>query len=124
MGRPAVRITADTNLLVRAAVADDPVQARAAQELLANAEIVAVPLVVLCELVWVLTRAYGRNSSEIAAAIRSLADSDSVRLDRQAVEAGLAILEAGGDFADGVIAFDGQRLGGAVFGALTTGRSS
>jgi hypothetical protein len=32
-----------------------------------------------------------------------------------ACDAGLAILEAGGDFADGVIAFDGRRLGGAVF---------
>ncbi len=28
---------------------------------------------------------------------------------------GLAILDAGGDFADGVIAFDGQWLGGEVF---------
>jgi hypothetical protein len=36
-------------------------------------------------------------------------------LDRPAVEAGLAVLAAGGDFADGVIAFDGRRLGGSVF---------
>jgi predicted nucleic-acid-binding protein len=31
------------------------------------------------------------------------------------VEAGLAQLEAGGDFADGVIAHQGQWLGGDVF---------
>ncbi len=30
-------------------------------------------------------------------------------------EAGLAVLEAGGDFADGVIAFEGSRLGADVF---------
>jgi predicted nucleic-acid-binding protein len=27
----------------------------------------------------------------------------------------MALLEAGGDFADGVIAFDGRRLGGETF---------
>jgi hypothetical protein len=31
------------------------------------------------------------------------------------VEAGLVILERGGDFADGVIAFEGRRAGGLVF---------
>jgi predicted nucleic-acid-binding protein len=39
----------------------------------------------------------------------------NVVLNRPAVEAGLAVLEAGGDFADGVIAFDGQWLGGETF---------
>lgn len=36
----------------------------------------------------------------------------NVVLNGPAVEAGLSMLEAGGDFADGVIALDGQRLGG------------
>jgi predicted nucleic-acid-binding protein len=31
------------------------------------------------------------------------------------VEAGLAILKAGGDFADGVIAYEGAWLGGETF---------
>ncbi|HET7662045.1 MAG TPA: VapC toxin family PIN domain ribonuclease, partial [Rhodanobacteraceae bacterium] len=34
---------------------------------------------------------------------------------RPAVEAGLAVLDAGGDFADGVIAYDGSWLGGKTF---------
>lgn len=34
---------------------------------------------------------------------------------RQAVEAGLAVLEAGGDFADGVIAHEGNWLGADAF---------
>jgi predicted nucleic-acid-binding protein len=118
MGRPAVRITADTNLLVRAAVGDDPLQARVAADALAHAEIVAVPLPVLCEFVWVLLRGYGRGAGEIAASIRDLADSANVNLDRPAVEAGLALLDAGGDFADGVIAFEGRRLGGSVFASF------
>jgi predicted nucleic-acid-binding protein len=118
MGRSAVRITADTNVLVRAALGDDPSQARIAGEMLTSAEVVAVPLPVLCEFVWVLLRGYGRSPGEIAASIRSLADCPNVRLDRLAVEAGLAILEAGGDFADGVIAFDGRRLGGLAFASF------
>jgi predicted nucleic-acid-binding protein len=113
-----VRITADTNVLLRAAVADDPLQAQIAADLLRRAELVAVPLPALCEFVWVLLRGYHRERGEIAASIRALADSDNVRLDRPAVEAGLAILEGGGDFADGVIAFEGRRLGGEVFASF------
>ena len=36
-------------------------------------------------------------------------------MNRPAVEAGLALLEAGGDFADGVIAYEGNWLGAEVF---------
>lgn len=110
-----MRITADTNLLVRAAVLDDRRQARAAADMLRQAEIVAIPLPVLCEFVWVLSRGYGRQAVEIAEAIRRLADSANISLDRPATDAGLSVLEAGGDFADGVIAFDGRQLGGTVF---------
>lgn len=113
-----MRITADTNVLVRAAVRDDPLQARIAADTLADAEILAVPLPVLCEFVWVLLRRYGRSAAEIAASIRDLAGGANVRLDRPAVDAGLAVLEAGGDFADGVIAFEGRRLGGSVFASF------
>jgi hypothetical protein len=33
----------------------------------------------------------------------------------EAADASLAVFKAGGDFADGVIAFGGQRLGGSIF---------
>lgn len=110
-----MNITADTNVLVRALVADDSAQAAEASLVLREASTIAVPLPVLCELVWVLKRVYGFAVADIAAAIRSLLVAGNVHLDRQAVEAGLAQLEAGGDFADGVIAHQGQWLGGEVF---------
>lgn len=110
-----MNITADTNVLVRALVADDSAQAAEASLVLREASTIAVPLPVLCELVWVLKRVYGFAVADIAAAIRSLLAAGNVHLDRQAVEAGLAQLEAGGDFADGVIAHQGQWLGGEVF---------
>jgi predicted nucleic-acid-binding protein len=65
--------------------------------------------------VWVLTRGYRRDAAEVASAVRKLIESAGVVVDRSAVEAGLAVLESGGDFADGVISFEGRRAGGRVF---------
>jgi predicted nucleic-acid-binding protein len=36
-------------------------------------------------------------------------------MNRPSVEAGLEVLESGGDFADGVIAYEGGWLGGETF---------
>ncbi|MDX8516037.1 hypothetical protein RFM70_29585 [Mesorhizobium sp. VK23E] len=41
--------------------------------------------------------------------------SANVATNRPAAEAGLAVLEAGGDFADGAIAFEGSWLGAETF---------
>lgn len=110
-----MRITVDTNILVRVTILDDRQQARLAAELLRTAECIAIPLPALCEFVWVVMRAYRRPAGEVAQAITALINSPGVVADRPAVEAGLAMLAAGGDFADGVIAFDGARRGGDVF---------
>lgn len=110
-----MRITADTNVLVRLLVGDDEAQGRAAIEAVESASSVAISVHSLCELAWVLGGRYGMPRSEIAAAIRGLASAQNTVVNRPAVEAGLAVLEAGGDFADGVIAFDGQWLGGETF---------
>ena len=110
-----MRITADTNVLVRAAVLDEPAQSRLAATALLEADVVAVTLPALCEFVWVLTRGYKRKAAEVAAAMRKLAESERVLVDRPALEAGLSVLERGGDFADGVIAFEGRRAGGRIF---------
>lgn len=110
-----MRITADTNVLVRAAVGDDPVQSSAAVAALRAASLVAVTIPVLCEFVWVLSRAYKRSAADIAGAIRRLLAAGNVVADHLAAEAGLAFLEAGGDFADGVIAYEGAQLGADVF---------
>jgi len=110
MGQQTVRITTDTNILIRAAVQDEPYQARQAAKLLQDADLIAVPLPVLCEFVWVLRRGYKKSIAEIANAIRRLIKSHNVETNRTAVEVGLSVLEAGGDFADGVIAFEGESL--------------
>lgn len=110
-----MKFTADTNVLVRAVVQDDARQASQAQALLAQAAVIAIPVPVFCEFAWVLQRTYDRTADEIATAIRAFIHSETVSTDLPAVEAGLRILQAGGDFADGVIAHQGENLGGSVF---------
>ncbi len=105
-----MKITADTNVLVRAITEDHEQQSRAAQTALRKAELVAIPLPALCELVWVLSQGYKIPSAEIAEAIRRLINGANVAVNRPAAEAGLAVSDAGGDFADGVIA-----LGAEIF---------
>src|SRR3546814_11560241 len=81
----------------------------------------AVTLPALCEFCWVLRKVYRYEAARVAASVRLLIDAGNVAADRQAVEAGLAILEQGGDFADGVIAHDGQWLGGETFVSFDRG---
>jgi predicted nucleic-acid-binding protein len=115
MGKSKMKITADTNVLVRAAVQDDAHQARRAAKVLQEADLVAVPIPVLCEFVWVLRRGYKKSVSDISDAIHRLMNGVNVVMNRPAVEAGLSILVAGGDFADGVIAYEGAWLGAEEF---------
>jgi predicted nucleic-acid-binding protein len=110
-----MRITADTNVLVRAVTEDHALQSKAAQTALKTAELVAIPIPSLCEMVWVLSQGYKIPARDIAEAIRRLTNSANVVVNRPAAEAGLALLEAGGDFADGVIAFEGNWLGADTF---------
>jgi predicted nucleic-acid-binding protein len=110
-----MKITVDTNILVRAVVRDDARQALIADKTLKEASLLAVSLPCLCEFVWVLRKPYGFDSASIAAAIRALIATEKVVTNRHAVEAGLLILEAGGDFADGIIACEGNWLGGETF---------
>ena len=78
----------------------------------------AVPLPVFCELAWVLQRQYARSPGAVADAIEAIAEREGVATDQPAVEAGLALLRAGADFADGVIAHQGASLGGPVFASF------
>jgi predicted nucleic-acid-binding protein len=115
LGGQTVKITADTNLLVRAVTEDDPGQSKAAQTMLRKADVVALTIAALCELVWVLSQGYKVPTDKIAEAVRRLVNGTNVVVNRRVVEAGLAMLDAGGDFADGVIAHEGSWLGADSF---------
>ena len=90
-------IAVDTNVLVRYLTWDDEAQAEAAAGVIESGEVIAISTIVLCELAWVLRRAYRYRTSR------------NVDVDRHAAEAGLRMLGHGGDFADGVVQTDAIR---------------
>jgi predicted nucleic-acid-binding protein len=110
-----MKISVDSNVLARAVLTDDPAQSRAARKLLKEASLIAVPLPCLCELVWVLLQGAKLSKDDVATAVRSLMNVRYVVVNQPAAELGLAVLEAGGDFADGAIAYEGAWLGGETF---------
>lgn len=110
-----MKVSLDSNVLLRLIVGDDKAQQECAVIILEEAELVAVSVHALCEVAWVLDRRYGSQRADIAVAIRGVLDIRNVIANRPVIEAGLRILEDGGDFADGVIAFDGQWLGAETF---------
>ncbi|MDH4412714.1 MAG: type II toxin-antitoxin system VapC family toxin [Rhizobium sp.] len=110
-----MKIAVDTNVLIRAVLQDDPDQSPAAAKIMSEASLIAISLPCLCEFVWVLRRGAKLSITEVAQSLRDLLEAGNVSMNRPAVEAGLTIMEAGGDFADGVIAHEGQWLGGETF---------
>lgn len=115
MGGDAMRMIVDSNVLIRAAVRDNVRQARTAATFLRDAEVIAVSLTCVCEFVTVLRNVYKFKREDIAAALRTLLDAGNVEVNRPAVEAGMAVLNAGGEFSDGVMAYEGRWLGGETF---------
>jgi predicted nucleic-acid-binding protein len=104
-----VRVALDTNVLVRYLTWDDEWQSSEAANAIETADALVVPTIVLCELVWVLKRAYRYTGAEIIAILRRLVALRAVELERPAAEAGIAMLARGGDFADGVIRQEADR---------------
>jgi predicted nucleic-acid-binding protein len=110
-----LKITADTNVMVRILMNESVLESPRATDALRNAEQIVLTLPMLCELVWVLGRGYKMPRAVIVDAIRSITKGETTLVDRAAVQAGLIMMDAGGDFADGIIAFEGRRLGGDIF---------
>ena len=110
-----MKITVDTNLLVRAAIRDDEDQAAMARRIMIMAESIVVPLPCVLEFVWVLRSVYGLSRNEVAQAVLALIDSGKVVADTMAIRAGLDVHAAGGDFADGIIASAGAGMGAEAF---------
>ena len=96
-------------------VQDDADQAKRAANELAKANLIIIPDTVFVELVWALKRGYCFKDEDIADAISALINTANVRANRTTVEAGLATLNAGGDFADGAIWAQGAAFGGGTF---------
>lgn len=106
-----MKIAVDTNILLRVVLDDDPEQRQIALRCLKRATAVVLPIVALCEAAWVLKRTYGLGNEAIAGMLQLLTEIEAAEYDLEAVEAGLAMLSRGGDFADGVIAQQDRQRG-------------
>ena len=107
-----MRIIADTNVLLRAALGDDATQSAAATRVMESSESVIVTQHALCEFAWVLRSRYRMRGEAIRSALSTLCAARNVVLDQAALDSGFQSMEAGADFADGVIAYEGRWLGG------------
>ncbi len=102
-------ITWDTNFLVRHVLADDPVQFRVVQRVLAEADArgvaVFLPLIAIAETFWVLRSAYGLAAKPAASILSDvLRDERFVFEAREAVEQSVRrVLDHGGDLGDMLI---------------------
>ncbi len=77
-----MKITADTNVLVRLLMADDAAQNAIAVRTVEEADTVAIGVHSFCELAWVLHRHYGVPRPDIARAIRQLSEARNVVINR------------------------------------------
>ena len=110
-----MKMIADTNVLVRAVLNDDLIQSRSSRLALSSADQIIISPHAFCEMVWLLRRRYKMPKEAIAKVIQGYLEADNVLTDTAAVQAGLQAMEAGADFADGVIAYEGRWLGGETF---------
>jgi predicted nucleic-acid-binding protein len=104
-----LKVAVDTNVLVRFLLGDDAAQADAASAAIERYDILFIPTVVLCELVWVFRRIYRFDRDRLIAAIETLMDHAKVDMDRPAAASGLAMLKVGCDFADGCLLREAAR---------------
>jgi predicted nucleic-acid-binding protein len=110
-----MKMIADTNVLMRAVLDDDVVQSRASRLALSSADQVFISRHAFCEMVWLLRQRYKMTKTEIVKVIHGYLEAENVMTDTAAVQAGLEAMEAGADFADGVIDYEGRWLGGDTF---------
>ena len=103
-----MKIIVDTNVIARLIIDSDIEQAKIAADLIDRAEEVIIPTHVFCELAWILLSIYKFNREKIQFAIESVLNIDRLTVREDEVEAGLRMMEKGGDFADGVNEYTGR----------------
>jgi predicted nucleic-acid-binding protein len=107
----------DTNILVRYLAQDHPIQSAKAtgiiERRLTEENPGFVSTVAMVKTVWVLDRAYGLRSNEIAAAIERMLQIDVlvVENEREVFTAMIALKQRKGSFADAMILALGARAG-------------
>jgi predicted nucleic-acid-binding protein len=115
-----MNVVVDTNIIARLLVTPtseaDKEQRRIVENLFQRFDKVILPTHVFCELAWLL-RGRGHEKSQIYSAFQAILESSKFVCKEEEIEAGMLMLEKGGDFADGVNEYSGRMLaqGASVF---------
>lgn len=94
----------DTNVFLRYLLQDDPIQSKIASHYIDNKnDTFILPLQMICEVIWVLTRLKA-TKTELIDMLDNIITRENFIYDNNAMLSGLSFIKNGGDFADGVIA--------------------
>lgn len=104
-------IAIDTNVLVRYLAQDDEAQAELSTKLIESSAEIFLSSMVLCEMVWVLSRAYGYKRSQICHVLKQILMTESFIIENpDLVWSSIYDFEKGnGDFSDCLIANTAHR---------------
>jgi predicted nucleic-acid-binding protein len=108
-------IAVDTNILLRAVMADDPINTPLAQHLLdqrSQSDPAYVNVVVLAEFVWSLRVSFKLPRERIETILRGLIESDAIVLQHRS-----AVLQAFSDFEEGIGGFTDRLIAEVNLGA-------
>ena len=107
----------DTNVLVRYIVQDDPEQSHLATEAI-EAQCTSespgrINVIVLCELIWVLSRGYGYDRQLVGSVVRRILSSPELLVEEdEAIWQALKVYEQGtADFSDCLLGLLNRRAG-------------
>lgn len=108
-----MNVVIDTNIIVRTLVSPkskgDAEQRQIAFNLFQKFDKVIIPTHVFCELSWLL-KGYNFQKPQIYFAFQMILESDKFVCREEEIEAGMLMLEKGGDFADGINEYSGRVL--------------
>jgi predicted nucleic-acid-binding protein len=116
-----MKVVVDTNILARLLLepenATDEEQRAIAEKLFRQFNSIIIPTHVFCELSWILNSRNKFTKDEIYGAFQHFLKTAKIVFREDEVNAGMLMLEKGGDFADGINEYSGRMMahGESVF---------
>ncbi|GHT96831.1 DNA-binding protein [Betaproteobacteria bacterium] len=106
-----MKVVIDTNIIIRMLINPqneaDREQRYIAENLLQRFDEVIIPTHVFCEVTWILDR-HKYKPNQVCHVFKAFLESDKFVCKEEEIEAGMLMLEQGGDFADGVNEYTGR----------------
>lgn len=111
-----IDIVVDTNILLRYVLNDNLEQALIAQSYLNNQQYRCIlAMQTFCEIDWVLRKTVKVKRDKVVEFFEMLVSRENIQFNRDEFYYGLEFLKQGGDFADGIIAYQTEQYPNAKF---------